>query len=555
MKPRMSFGYARWPRLAAGVGLTGVRRTASRRVALLLVLVAATVVPAFGNSPAVAGITATDSSASSLAATGDVLIGHAGVLNDLVRTGLTPALAPQGITVKSQGGNTLAVARNIRNGSLNADLFGSAEANANQLLTGDANGNKVRWFATFVSNAIVVLYSPNSRFLAEFEKAKRGEQPWYEPLKQPGVKVARSNPDEDPGGYLTLLVAQLAEKFSGEVGLKQQILGDDRNPAQVIGPASGDVGAKLLSGEIDAITAYASFASTAGVPFLTLPPEVNLSDPAHEAGYASASFTNSEGETFRGGVIRPSIAPVEGAGNAPAALEVLDYLFSADGEALLNAKAFLPGPLLFGGDLTAVPEKLRRYIEGVFTQITLAVTPPSPAVAGTVTTLTATVTPAAAGSVQFNDGDTPLGNPVPVRNGTASRNTRLPAGTHSLTARFTPADPAVATPSTSAPVPYLVNAKATTTTLTAAPNPAFQGVPAALIARVAPFNAAGTVQFMDGTTALGAPVPVTAGFAVLRTSALTKGTHTLTAVFSPTNPVAFGPSTSPPVPLAVRALF
>ncbi|MGH3822781.1 MAG: Ig-like domain repeat protein [Pseudonocardiaceae bacterium] len=555
MRSQVSSGHTPWLRLTVGAGLTGALLTAFRRVALLLVLMAAAVVPAFGNSPAVAGITATDSSGSSLAATGDVLIGHAGVLSDLVRTGLTPALAPQGITIKSQGGNSLAIARSIRDGSLKADLFGSADANANQLLTGDANGNKVRWFAAFARNAFVLLYSPNSRFLAEFEKAQRGEQPWYEPLKQPGIVVRRSNPDDDPGGYYSLLVAQLAEKFSGEVGLKQQILGDDRNPAQVIGPASGDVGAKLRSGEVDAVFAYASIAPSLGVPYLTLPPEVNLSDPAHEAGYASASFTNLEGTTFRGGVIRPSIAPVEGAGNAPAALEVLDYLFSADGEALLNAKGFLPGPLLFGGDLTAVPEKLRRYIEGVFTQTALAVTPPSPAVAGTVTTFTATVTPAAAGSVQFKDGDTPLGSPVTVTNGTASLTTRLPLGTHSLTAAFTPTNPAVATPSTSAPVPYLVYAKATTTTLTAAPNPAFQGVPVVLIARVAPFNAAGTVQFKDGTTTLGAPVPVAAGFAFLKTSTLTKGTHTLTAVFTPTNPVAFGPSTSPPVPLAVRSLF
>lgn len=193
------------------------------------------------------------------------------MLNFLVRDGLTPALAPRGITVKSQGGNTLTVARNIRNGSLKADLFGAAEANANQLLTGDANGNKVRWFATFARNAIVVFYSPNSRFRAEFEKAARGEQPWYAPLTQPGVKIARSNPDEDPGGYLTLLVNQLGEKFSGEAGLKQRILGDDRNPAQVI-TNQVETATKFATGEIDAIFGYESFAISAGDLFLRLPP-------------------------------------------------------------------------------------------------------------------------------------------------------------------------------------------------------------------------------------------------------------------------------------------
>jgi hypothetical protein len=104
-------------------------------------------------------------------------------------------------------------------------------------------------------------------------------------------------------------------------------------------------------------------------------------------------------------------------------------------------------------------------------------------------------------------------------------------------------------------VSYVVFATATSTTLTVAPSPAFQGLPVFLFATVAPTNAAGMVQFKDGTTALGAPVPVTGGTAFANTSTLSKGTHSLTAVFTPTNPTAFGPSTSPPVSLTVNTLF
>ncbi len=68
------------------------------------------------------------------------------------------------------------------------------------------------------------------------------------------------------------------------------------------------------------------------------------------------------------------MAPVEGAGNAPAAREVLDYLFSPDGEALVNARGFHPSPLLVGGDWTAVPEKLRRYVDGSLMERTLPLT-------------------------------------------------------------------------------------------------------------------------------------------------------------------------------------
>ncbi|MGH3873531.1 MAG: Ig-like domain repeat protein [Pseudonocardiaceae bacterium] len=210
-----------------------------------------------------------------------------------------------------------------------------------------------------------------------------------------------------------------------------------------------------------------------------------------------------------------------------------------------NAAAFT------GSTSAAVP----YLVNAAVTATTLSVTPASPAVKNTVQTLTATVTPAAAGSVQFKDGANPLGNPVTVTNGTATATTTLPVGTHSLTAVFTPTDPVAFTPSASAAVPYVVYNTATSTTLTVAPNPSIQGSPVALIAKVTPFTAAGTVQFKDGATALGAPVPVTGGFAFLNISTLARGTHTLTAVFTPTNPVASGPSTSPPVTLTVRPLF
>src|SRR5947209_8265208 len=54
------------------------------------------------------------------------------------------------------------------------------------------------------------------------------------------------------------------------------------------------------------------------------------------------------------------------------------------------------------------------------TTTTMSTTPASQAVQGTLVTLTATVTPKAAGTVQFKDGDKNLGKPVTVRaDGTA----------------------------------------------------------------------------------------------------------------------------------------
>ncbi|MGH3826479.1 MAG: Ig-like domain-containing protein [Pseudonocardiaceae bacterium] len=71
------------------------------------------------------------------------------------------------------------------------------------------------------------------------------------------------------------------------------------------------------------------------------------------------------------------------------------------------------------------------------------------------------------------------------------------------------------------------------------------------MATVTPDTAAGTVQFQDGTMALGSPVPVVGGSAMLLTAELAQGTHLLTAVFTPTSPAVSGPSTSPMVSMTM----
>jgi hypothetical protein len=94
-------------------------------------------------------------------------------------------------------------------------------------------------------------------------------------------------------------------------------------------------------------------------------------------------------------------------------------------------------------------------------------------------------------------------------------------------------------------------AAATSTTLAATPaSPQVAGTNVTLTATVANTTTpattpVGSVQFVDGTANLGAPVAVTgAGTATLATTALAVGTHSLTAVFIPTSTANFTGSTS-----------
>ncbi|GAA1407696.1 HtaA domain-containing protein [Oerskovia paurometabola] len=109
--------------------------------------------------------------------------------------------------------------------------------------------------------------------------------------------------------------------------------------------------------------------------------------------------------------------------------------------------------------LTATLDAPLPVAPAATTSTTLAVSPGGTSVEGTALALSATVAPAAAGAVEFFDGATSLGTAT-VSDGVARRDvTPTTVGERSFTARFTPADAAAFTASTSAGVAHTVTAK------------------------------------------------------------------------------------------------
>ncbi len=90
------------------------------------------------------------------------------------------------------------------------------------------------------------------------------------------------------------------------------------------------------------------------------------------------------------------------------------------------------------------------------TTTTLALDPAGSAVAGASVTLTATVAPAAVGSVEFFDGATSLGSATVAGGVATTATTVLAAGDHSVTATFAPTDPTAFAASASTAVSYTV---------------------------------------------------------------------------------------------------
>src|ERR1700738_4701897 len=68
---------------------------------------------------------------------------------------------------------------------------------------------------------------------------------------------------------------------------KARLLGSDTNPEQV----NQFHLAQFENGEIDAMFLYLSAAADRGLPYLRLPDEINLSNPALATAYAQVHFT------------------------------------------------------------------------------------------------------------------------------------------------------------------------------------------------------------------------------------------------------------------------
>ena len=180
---------------------------------------------------------------------------------------------------------------------------------------------------------------------------------------------------------------------------------------------------------------------------------------------------------------------------------------------------------------------------------------PNPVATGQTLTLTATVpgsgSTVPAGIVSFLSGSTPLGTAALNSSGVATLTlTTLAIGTYSVTAQYSGS--ASFPSSTSAAVSVTVSSQATTTSLTATPNPVTTGQATTLTATVqGPGAPYGLVSFLNGSTLLGTGTLNSSGVATLTTTLPAAGTFSLTAQYAgDANLLA---STSAAVSLTVNA--
>jgi molybdate/tungstate transport system substrate-binding protein len=132
---------------------------------------------------------------------------YAGSLVGLMERSVAPAFKQQtGNGFHGHAAVSQEIAKQVKEGTLQGDVFISADPKVNALLSG-ANEDRVKWYVTFAESPLVLGVNPSSRFAGDL----KGKS-WNEVLMQPGIKIGRTDPAKDPKGALTVEFLKKANK-------------------------------------------------------------------------------------------------------------------------------------------------------------------------------------------------------------------------------------------------------------------------------------------------------------------------------------------------------
>ncbi|MBC7099480.1 tungstate ABC transporter substrate-binding protein WtpA [Candidatus Bipolaricaulota bacterium] len=200
-----------------------------------------------------------------------------------------------GVDVLVEGHGSIQCIRHVTELGQAADLVAVADWSLIPLLmypTGHAT-----WTLRFASNRLGIAYTPESAYAQEM-----GQDNWYRILARPDVRFGFSDPRFDACGYRTLMLLRLADLYYGEEVFAGLLEGEFVYPfrlvsygeeseilvPEVVQPRPGSritlrgssVGllGLLETGDLDYGFQYESVARQHGLCFLSLPPQMDLSE-------------------------------------------------------------------------------------------------------------------------------------------------------------------------------------------------------------------------------------------------------------------------------------
>jgi molybdate/tungstate transport system substrate-binding protein len=216
------------------------------------------------------------------------------------------------------------------------------------------------WSLRFATNEMVIAFNEKSKYSSAINTSN-----WADILLRSDVIYSRSDPDSDPCGYRTILALLLAEKYYNRPGLAKRFL--EKNQ-EYIRPKEVDLVALLETNAADYMFQYKSVAIQHNLKFISLPDEINLSDPAMDTIYNSVSvYVSAERPGSRmkvkGEYINYSMTILKNAPSAREAERFMDFILSNDGLEILRKNGQEPIIPFETGQKDLIPELFLKYLK------------------------------------------------------------------------------------------------------------------------------------------------------------------------------------------------
>jgi molybdate/tungstate transport system substrate-binding protein len=268
-----------------------------------------------------------DGRKASAASTVKVL--YAGSLVNIMEHGVGPAFGKAtGNQFQGYGMGSIGIANRIKGKLRQGDVFIGASPKVNDSLMGAVNGDWESWYVTFAQSPLVLGYNASSKFVAEFKT-----KPWYQVLREPGIRIGWTSPQFDPKGALTLTLLKRAETFYNSPGLPEKIIGRPTVPE--------DLETTLLqSGVLDVGFFYSAETAEAKIPALSLPPAIT----------PKAVYT---------------VTILHRAPNPEGADKFVAFFLGGDGRNLLKEHGLTLQKMEVFGDASAVPQDIRAIVDHI----------------------------------------------------------------------------------------------------------------------------------------------------------------------------------------------
>lgn len=275
------------------------------------------------------------------------------------------------VDVQLMPGGSTAVVKDITELGKSADVLASADYT---LIPSLMMPDYATYYLTFAKNRMVLCYTNTSLYADEITVDN-----WYEILAKDDIKWAFSDPNQDPCGYRTPMVIQLAEAYYGDDQIFENAIGANSNITATledgvwtihatepepdgtlsIRPKSVELVQMLESGGIDYAWEYRSVAVQNNLMFLELPEAIDLSSVDYADAYATVQI-DTEGGMMTGLPIVYGVTVPTNAEQPAMGIEFIKMLIGEVGQEIMDSQG--QPPIVPAGGYGDVPDELKSLV-------------------------------------------------------------------------------------------------------------------------------------------------------------------------------------------------